>query len=69
MFFLNGAKLSLNSVISANSRNLINNRSMNWAQFKEPVSHMCLAGTVEHPGLLHKRWEVQALLMTNIVYP
>ena len=42
-FFLNGAELSLNSVISGN---LINHSSMNWAQFKDPVSHMCLAGTV-----------------------
>ena len=37
----------------------VNNWSMNWAQFKDPVSHMCLAGTVvvswsltqEFPGL------------------
>ena len=42
-FFLNGAELSLNSV---NSGNLMNHRSMNWAQFKDPVSHMCLAGAV-----------------------
>ena len=33
-FFLNGADLSLNSVISANSGNLKNHWSMNWAQFK-----------------------------------
>ena len=39
-FFLNGAELTL---ISAN---LINHISMNWAQFKDPVSHMCLAGAV-----------------------
>ena len=25
---------------------LINHWSMNWAQFKDPVSHMCLAGAV-----------------------
>ena len=24
----------------------LNHRSMNWAQFKDPVSHMCLAGAV-----------------------
>ena len=35
-FFLNAAELSLNSV---NSGNLINHRNMNWAQFKDPVSH------------------------------
>ena len=45
-FFLNGAELSLNSV---NSGNLMNHRSMNWAQFKDPVSHMCLAGAVFKP--------------------
>ena len=39
-FFLNGAELSLNS------GNLINHWSMNWARFKDPVSHMCLSGTV-----------------------
>ena len=38
-FFLNGAELSVNSV---NSGNLINHFSMNWAQFKDPVSHLCL---------------------------
>ena len=38
-FFLNGAELSLNSV---NSGNLINHCSMNWGQFKNPVSHMCV---------------------------
>ena len=27
-----------------NSGNLINHWSMNWAQFEDPVSHMCLAG-------------------------
>ena len=40
--FLNGAELSLNSV---NAGNVINNWSMDWAQFKDSVSHMCLAGT------------------------
>ena len=45
-FFLNGAELSLNSVNSGNSGNLINHWSMNWAQFKDPIFHMCLAGTL-----------------------
>ena len=31
---------------SANSGNLMNHWSMNWAQFKDPISHMCLAGAV-----------------------
>ena len=31
---------------SVNSGNLINHWSMNWVQFKDPLSHMCLAGTV-----------------------
>ena len=35
-FFLNGAKLSLNS------GNLINYWSMPWPQFEDTVSHMCL---------------------------
>ena len=35
-----------NSVNSANSGNLINHSSMNWGQFKDPVSQMCLAGVV-----------------------
>ena len=35
--FLNGTELPLNS---ANSGNLINHQNMNWAQFKDPVSHM-----------------------------
>ena len=45
-FFLNGAEHSLNSVNSANSVNLINHSRMNWAQFKDLVCHVCLAGTV-----------------------
>ena len=44
--FPNGEELSVNWVISVNSGNLINQWSMKWAQFKDPVSHMCLAGTV-----------------------
>ena len=39
-FFLNGTELSLNS------GNQINHLSMNWNQFKDPVSQMCLAGAV-----------------------
>ena len=42
-FFLNKAEHPLNS---ANLENLINHWSMNWVQFKDPVSHMCLAGAV-----------------------
>ena len=45
-FFINGAELSLNSVNSANLGNLINHSNMNWAQFKDPVFYMCLAGAV-----------------------
>ena len=45
-FFLNGAESSFNSVNSANSGNLINQSSMNWAEFKDPLSHVCLAGDV-----------------------
>ena len=44
--FLNVAELSLNSVNSANSGKLINHCIMNWAQFKDPISHMCLADAV-----------------------
>ena len=36
-------KFSLNS---ANSGNQINYWSINWAQFKDPVPHICCAGTV-----------------------
>ena len=42
-FFLNGVERSLNS---ANSGNLINHSSMNWAELKDLVSHVCLAGAV-----------------------
>ena len=38
-FFLNRAELSLNS------GNQINHWNMNWAQFKDPISHVCLPGT------------------------
>ena len=39
-FVLSGVELSLNS------ENLINHWNMNWVQFKDPVCHMYLAGTV-----------------------
>ena len=39
---------------------------MNWAQFKDPVCHMCLAGAVVACWPLHKRWQARALLMRNI---
>ena len=45
-FFLNEAQLSLNSVNSANSGNLINHRSMNKVHFKDLLCYLCLAGTV-----------------------
>ena len=41
--FLNEAELSLNSV---NSAKLINHLSINLAQFKDSVSHVCLAGAM-----------------------
>ena len=43
---LNSTQLSLNSAITPNSVHLVNDLSINWAQFKGPVPHMCLAGTV-----------------------
>ena len=45
-FFLNGADLSLSSVNLANSRNLTSRQNMNWAQFSDSVTHVCLAGVV-----------------------
>ena len=42
-FLINGAELSLNSV---NSEKLINHSNMNGVQFRDPISHMCLAGAV-----------------------
>ena len=44
---------------------------MDWAQFKDPVSHMCLAGTVVASWSLTQEvagWQVRALftVMTNI---
>ena len=70
-FFLNGAELSLNSV---NSEKLINHPSMNWAQFKDPIFHMCLAGAVVACWSLTQEvavllislflWQVRVLLMS-----
>ena len=59
-FVLNGAELLLNST---NLGNLINHWSMNWAQFKDPVSHMCLAGAVVASWSLTQEWQVRALLL------
>ena len=39
---------------------------MNWAQFKDPVSHMCLASTVVASLAITQEvagWQVQALLL------
>ena len=56
---------------SLNSANRINHINMNWAQFKDPVSHLCLAGAVVASWSLTQEvagWKVGALLlyMTNI---
>ena len=50
--FLNGGELSLKLMNSANSGNLINHSSMNWAQFKDRFSYMCVAGIVVAPWSL-----------------
>ena len=39
---------------------------MNWAQFIDPVSHMCFAGTVVASWTLTKEVSGSSLLMTNI---
>ena len=60
-FFLNGAELLLNS------EKLINHRSMNWGQFKDPISHMCLAGAVVACWPLTQEvagWQVRIILMS-----
>ena len=64
-------KWKRNSVNSANSGNQINHRNMNWAQFKDPVSHMCLAGAVVASWSLTPRggWVAGLIpftVMTNI---
>ena len=45
---------------------------MNWAEFKDPVPHMCLVGAVVASwSLVHKRWLGGKFdpftVMTNIV--
>ena len=50
------AKWNRDSLNSANSGKLINHWSMNWAQFKDPVSHMCLAGTVVASWSFTQSW-------------
>ena len=41
---------------------------MNWAQFKDPVSHMCLAGTVVASWSLTQEvtGSIPFIVMTNI---
>ena len=41
-FFLNEAQILLN----LGNQIDLNHRGMNWTQFKDPVSHMCLTGAV-----------------------
>ena len=39
---------------------------MNWAKFEDPVSHICLAGTVVAPWSLTQEvagWQVRILLL------
>ena len=39
---------------------------MNWAQFKDPVSHMCFAGAVVTSWSLTQEvagWQIRALLL------
>ena len=45
-FFLNEVELSLNSMNSTNSGNLIDHCSMNWGQFKGHLCYLCLHGAV-----------------------
>ena len=53
---------------SANSGNLINHCSMNWGQFKDPVSHMHLAGGVVASWSLAQKvaGSSPSTVMTNI---
>ena len=42
---------------------------MNWTKFKDPISHMCLVGTVVACWSLIQevaRWQVRVLLMSYI---
>ena len=46
-------------------------KSLNWAQFKDPVSNMCLAGTVVASWSLTQKvagWQVQALLLKSQIF-
>ena len=55
-----------NSLNSVNLGKLINHWNMNWTQFKDSVSHMCLAGTVVaswSPTEEVAGWQVWALLL------
>ena len=53
-----------NSVNSANSGNPINHWSMNWAQLKDPICCLCLAGA----GLLHRRWQVWIIFLKYNIF-
>ena len=46
---------------SLNSRYLINHRRVNWAQFKDHISHMCRAGTVV------ASWSTQEVADSNLL--
>ena len=42
---------------------------MNWAQFKDPISHMCFAGAVVACSSLTQEvaeWQIRVLLMSYI---
>ena len=65
-FFLNRTGLSFNSVISGNSRNLINHWSMNWTQFKDPATHTCLGGAVVASWSLTQEVASSFTVVTNI---
>ena len=58
-----------NPVNLANSGNLMNHSNVDWGQYKDPVSQMCLAGTVR--GSLPLTQEVAGwnpfMVMTNIL--
>ena len=53
----------LNIYETMNSGNLINHCSMNWAKFKDPVSHMCLAGAVVACWSLTQELQVRIILL------
>ena len=62
-FFLNGEELLLNSVNSGNLK-----ITVAWIRLNLKIlSYTCVLLVLEkHTGLLHKRWQVRAVLMTNI---